>query len=84
MMQGVEFEDAELAAKIAKAAFARGLIIETSGAEGQVVKCLPPLNIADDVLEEGLSRLEQAFADVLDGDGLDTLSAKEREEEKGS
>jgi diaminobutyrate-2-oxoglutarate transaminase len=80
MMQGVEFKVPEIAGRIAKAAFERGLIIETSGADGQVVKCLPPLNIGDDALEEGLSLLEQAFADVLENDGVDSVATEDRKE----
>ena len=82
MMQGVAFDDAELAGKIAKAAFGRGLVIETSGAESQVVKCLPPLTITDEQLEEGLSRLEVAFEDVLEGQGA-VVGADRDEEDHG-
>ncbi len=46
-------------------AFENGLIIETSGQDGEVVKCLCPLTIPDEDLVEGLDILEastkQAF-----------------------
>ncbi len=40
MMQGLDCTDGELASAITSCAFENGLIIETSGSDGQVVKCL--------------------------------------------
>ncbi len=54
------------ASAISRAAFERGLIIETAGPEGEVVKLLPPLTIDDGVLAEGLDRLEAAVDAVFD------------------
>lgn len=67
MFRGLNCVSGELAAKIAQQAFERGLIIETSGADDQVVKCLCPLVISDDNLKAGLDILEQSVADVLEG-----------------
>lgn len=67
MFQGLNCVSGELAGKISKRAFERGLIIETSGAEDQVVKCLCPLVISDANLQAGLDILEQSVADVLEG-----------------
>lgn len=64
-MQGLEFTSGELADRVCREAFARGLIIETSGSEGQVVKCLCPLTITPEELDQGLNILEQAVAAVL-------------------
>ncbi len=64
MFQGVNFVDGDLASKITKAAFKNGLIIETSGADDQVVKFLCPLTISDDNLERGMDIIEQAIKDV--------------------
>lgn len=62
MMQGMVMRSGGLAAKIVKNAFARGLVIETSGAHDEVVKCLTPLTIEVEVLERGLDILEDAMA----------------------
>ena len=64
-MQGIEFKSGELANRICREAFTRGLIIETSGSEGQVVKCLCPLTITPEELDQGLTILEQSIAAVL-------------------
>ena len=64
-MQGLEFNSGDLASRVCREAFSRGLIIETSGSEGQVVKCLCPLTITQDELEQGLTILEQSVAAVL-------------------
>ncbi|MEX2587865.1 MAG: diaminobutyrate--2-oxoglutarate transaminase, partial [Actinomycetota bacterium] len=45
-------------------AFRRGLIIETSGAESEVLKLLPPLTIDDLGLEEGLSIIKNSVSAV--------------------
>jgi len=65
LMSGIECPDGEIAGAICKAAFAKGLVIETSGNEDQVVKCLVPLVITKDQITEGLSILEDAFGKVL-------------------
>jgi len=62
LMQGLVFENGEIAAKICKHCFENGLIIETSGAGDEVVKCLPPLNIAPGILMQGLDILEEAVS----------------------
>jgi diaminobutyrate-2-oxoglutarate transaminase len=67
MMQGLAADGApELAASIAAKAFERGLIIETSGSEDQVVKLLPPLTIDETRLRAGLDILEESVAAALD------------------
>lgn len=65
MIQGLVCETGEMASQISRAAFERGLIIETSGSEGEVVKCLCPLTIEQDVLEKAMDMLEGAVHDVL-------------------
>ncbi|HYD81462.1 MAG TPA: diaminobutyrate--2-oxoglutarate transaminase [Paucimonas sp.] len=64
-MQGVYLGDGELAAKVSQEAFRLGLIVETCGPQGEVVKLLPALTIEDEVLREGLDLLESAFGNVL-------------------
>jgi 4-aminobutyrate aminotransferase/(S)-3-amino-2-methylpropionate transaminase len=54
------------AATAAVAAFchAHGLVVLTCGTFGNVLRFLPPLVIGEDLLEEGLDILENAFASL--------------------
>ena len=54
-----------LATRISRCAFERGLIIETAGANDEVLKVLPPLLISDDELESGLSIIERSVDRAL-------------------
>ncbi len=54
--------DAAATAKIAKACHSAGLIVLTCGTFANVLRFLPPLVISEDLLSEGLSILEDAFA----------------------
>ncbi len=65
LMQGLECRNGDIAGNIARAAFARGLIIETSGNHGQVVKCFCPLTIDQQDLQKGLDILAAAIDDVF-------------------
>jgi diaminobutyrate-2-oxoglutarate transaminase len=66
MMQGLDCSSGEFASNVSRKAFEQGLIVETSGAEGQVVKCLSPLTISDSKLEEGLTILKAGVKAVRD------------------
>ena len=70
MMLGIGWSDSSIASKVSKAAFARNLIVETCGAEGQVLKLLPPLNISEAELAKGLDALEAAVAEVVGTEGV--------------
>ncbi|MDY7219038.1 diaminobutyrate--2-oxoglutarate transaminase [Denitrificimonas sp. JX-1] len=61
MMHGLDMVTGEKAAAVVASAFEQNLIIPTCGPNGRVVKVMPPLTIEDDVLEEGLARLEKAI-----------------------
>jgi diaminobutyrate-2-oxoglutarate transaminase len=65
MMQGVRFDSGDVAADVVSAAFDRGLIIETSGPEDEIVKCLAPLTITEGAFDRGLALLESAVSDAL-------------------
>jgi diaminobutyrate-2-oxoglutarate transaminase len=65
MMQGLNCKTGKLAKQIATEAFNNGLIIETSGSEGQVVKCLAPLTVSEQELNAGLDILEKSAYTVL-------------------
>lgn len=67
MMRGIECESGDIADKITATAFEKGLIIETSGPDGQVVKCLCPLTITEQELMDGWDIVEQSFAEILQG-----------------
>ncbi len=65
LLQGIEFAEEGFASKVCREAFARKLLIETSGAESQVAKLLPSLTIDDDTLQEGLAILEASLVAAL-------------------
>ncbi len=60
MMQGVDVGSGDLADAICAEAFRNGLVIETSGAHGEVVKVLAPLTIPMEQFRAGLATLEAA------------------------
>jgi 4-aminobutyrate aminotransferase/(S)-3-amino-2-methylpropionate transaminase len=52
------------AAQVARACHAAGLVVLTCGTFGNVLRFLPPLVIGENLLEEGLSILEDAFVSL--------------------
>ena len=64
MFQGINCVNGDIAGKITSAAFRKGLIIETSGADDQVVKFLCPLVISDENLANGIDIVEEAIREV--------------------
>ncbi|MAK89749.1 MAG: diaminobutyrate--2-oxoglutarate transaminase [Oceanospirillaceae bacterium] len=65
IMQGLECANGDIADKITELAFERGLVIETSGSDGQVVKVLAPLTIEEEKLKKGLEILDTCIGDVM-------------------
>ncbi|HLR30406.1 MAG TPA: diaminobutyrate--2-oxoglutarate transaminase [Paenalcaligenes sp.] len=66
LIQGlVTTEDHELAGKIAQQCFNNGLIIETSGANDEVLKLLPALTIETELLKKGMAIIEKSVAETL-------------------
>jgi diaminobutyrate-2-oxoglutarate transaminase len=65
LFQGLHCRDPQLAARISARAFDDGLIVERAGPDDEVVKLMPPLNISDAELDQGLSILEGAVAQSL-------------------
>ncbi|MBE1576633.1 diaminobutyrate--2-oxoglutarate transaminase [Amycolatopsis roodepoortensis] len=65
LARGIEFANGDLAGKVCAAAFERGLLMETSGPDGEVMKVLPPLTLTDDELTKGLAIIDEAVATVL-------------------
>ncbi|MDP1536891.1 MAG: diaminobutyrate--2-oxoglutarate transaminase [Burkholderiales bacterium] len=64
MIQGLASADEQLAGRIAKRCFEKGLVIETSGAD-DVLKLMPALTIDEKLLCQGLDIIEDSVADVL-------------------
>ncbi|WP_293268238.1 diaminobutyrate--2-oxoglutarate transaminase [Neptunomonas sp.] len=64
MFQGINCVNGELAGKITKKAFQKGMMIETSGADDHVVKLLCPLTIEMKNLVKGIDILEEAIQEV--------------------
>jgi diaminobutyrate-2-oxoglutarate transaminase len=64
MVWGIEFPDATFAGDLSEECFANGLVIETAGANGQVIKFLPSLTIGEEVITEGLAIIDAAMTVV--------------------
>ena len=68
LMMGIACaSDRTLAGRVSRAAFERGLVIETSGAHDEVLKFLPALTITDDELRRGLAIVRESLDAVLAG-----------------
>lgn len=68
LMMGIACDsDRTLAGRVSKAAFERGLVIETSGAHDEVLKFLPALTITEDELRRGLAIVRESLDAVLAG-----------------
>lgn len=65
MAQGLRFDDADLAGDVCRAAFERGILMETSGPSDEVVKLLPPLTTSPGDLQSGLDILAESVAAAL-------------------
>lgn len=66
MMQGLVCRDGELADEITSEAFKYNMILETSGADDQVIKTLCPLTITEDELRQGLEIIRTSVATVME------------------
>lgn len=64
MFQGIHCINGDIAGQIIHEAFKRGVIIETSGADDEVIKLLCPLTISDANLEKGIDIIEDAVKHV--------------------
>ncbi len=65
LIQGIEFDDKHAATEVSRAAFERGLVIETAGPRDEVLKVLPPLVIPDAALQQGLEMIADSVEEVL-------------------
>ncbi|GLW63272.1 diaminobutyrate--2-oxoglutarate transaminase [Actinomadura rubrobrunea] len=64
LVWGLVMRSPELAPKVCAEAFERGLLMETSGPEGEVVKLLPPLTTTEAELTAGLEILADSVRAV--------------------
>lgn len=71
LARGLQLPSGELADAVCEKAFEAGLLMETSGPEGEVVKVMPALTITDAELGRGLDILEAAVTSVLDAVATD-------------
>ena len=65
LFRGIDVLSGDLANKICRTAFENGLILETSGSDGQVIKILAALTISKDELKNGLDILSSATETTL-------------------
>ena len=65
MMQGLVCRDGELAEEITSEAFKRNMVVETSGADDQVIKTLCPLTISEEDLNRGLDIIAESVEAVM-------------------
>jgi len=63
LILGMQAVVPDVASAMVQGAFERGLIMETAGAEDEVVKLLPPLVVSDDAIDRAL----EVLAEVADG-----------------
>jgi diaminobutyrate-2-oxoglutarate transaminase len=65
MFQGINCVNGDIAGKITRTAYKKGLIIETSGTDDEIIKLLCPLIIAEEVLAKGIDIIEESIKEVL-------------------
>jgi len=65
LMQGVDVGSGDLAGEICDRAYDKGLVIETSGNEDQVVKVLAPLTTPNETFTRGFNILLDATRDAM-------------------
>lgn len=64
LIQGIVMPRDGIARQVSSEAFRRGVIVELAGANGQVLKLLPPLTIDGATLEKGVAIIERAIDTV--------------------
>jgi diaminobutyrate-2-oxoglutarate transaminase len=65
LMRGLQVPSGGLAHKLSRSLFDRGIIAETSGPGGEVLKLLPPLTIEMELLEESFLLIEHVATEIL-------------------
>jgi diaminobutyrate-2-oxoglutarate transaminase len=65
LLRGIAWDDPEIGDSVSRAAFGRGVLAETCGPRGEVLKLMPPLTIGSDELERGVDLLEETLEEVV-------------------
>ena len=65
MFAGIDVHDGALAEEVIHEAFRRGMVIESCGPAGSVLKLMPPINIDRQTLDSGLDLFEESLGAVL-------------------
>ncbi len=65
LLKGVEFQDPTIATQVMHLAFEQGLILETCGSCDQVIKLMPPINITESALNQGLTIARNAITKAI-------------------
>ncbi len=65
LMRGIEAKHADVTGPITKRCFEKGLIIETSGPNDEVIKCLMPLTTSEDDLRLGAKLLGESVDEIM-------------------
>jgi diaminobutyrate--2-oxoglutarate aminotransferase len=66
MAWGLEFTDPSLASAVCSAGFQRGMLMETAGAQDEVVKLMPALTTSEEELDAGLNILAESVRAARD------------------
>jgi diaminobutyrate-2-oxoglutarate transaminase len=82
MMQGISVGSEDLADKICRLCFKKGLIIETSGAFNEVIKVMAPLTTSFGILKRGLDILYTATSQVMKTSALPRIHPIHKRNEK--
>ncbi|MFC7320207.1 diaminobutyrate--2-oxoglutarate transaminase [Halobacillus campisalis] len=64
IMQGISSPVEGFSEKVAALAFEKGLIMETAGADDEVFKLFPPINIDEKALEQGFTIIEESVKSI--------------------
>jgi len=80
LIWGLAFEDPELADAVCGAAFDRGMLLETSGPESEVVKLIPPLTVSTAEIDKGMEILSESVSQVCGQRGPARRGADRKEQ----
>ncbi|MEM9644380.1 MAG: diaminobutyrate--2-oxoglutarate transaminase [Planctomycetota bacterium] len=72
LIWGLDVQDGEKAKRIIQECFRLGVLMESSGADDEVLKVMPALTIERELLVEGLSALTEAVNTVVNAQTLST------------
>lgn len=65
MVWGLEIRTPGYPSEVSRRAFEKGLVIELSGADDNVVKFLPALTIEEDILSQGLAIIDESIGELF-------------------